>query len=96
MTHRLRPYRLSIIGIPLLSFVMDPVTAGGLLVPLFIAMDLFAPVLEAFDLIEAGPCAALTGAGDRHRLRLPDLSFFLDHRAIAILMAVITLIFADL
>jgi hypothetical protein len=31
----------SIIGIPLLSFVMDPVT-GGLLAPLFIAMDLFA------------------------------------------------------
>src|SRR6201989_3700830 len=31
----------SIVGIPLLSFVMDPVTAGGLLAPLFIAMDLF-------------------------------------------------------
>src|SRR6266436_5624620 len=30
----------SIVGIPLLSFVMDPVTAGGLLAPLFIAMDL--------------------------------------------------------
>ncbi|MEM5426811.1 sulfite exporter TauE/SafE family protein, partial [Paraburkholderia ferrariae] len=26
----------SIVGIPLLSFVMDPVTAGGLLAPLFI------------------------------------------------------------
>src|SRR5262249_8571770 len=32
----------AIIGIPLLSTVMDPVTAGGLLAPLFIAMDLFA------------------------------------------------------
>src|SRR5262245_56610797 len=32
----------SIIGIPLLSTVMDPVTAGGLLAPLFNAMDLFA------------------------------------------------------
>jgi uncharacterized membrane protein YfcA len=32
----------SIIAIPLLSTVMDPVTAGGLLAPLFIAMDLFA------------------------------------------------------
>ena len=32
----------SIVGIPLLSLVMDPVTAGGLLAPLFIAMDLFA------------------------------------------------------
>ena len=32
----------SIVGIPLLSFVMDPVTAGGLLAPLLMAMDLFA------------------------------------------------------
>jgi uncharacterized membrane protein YfcA len=32
----------SIVGIPLLSIVMDPVTAGGVLAPLFIAMDLFA------------------------------------------------------
>src|SRR5882757_10649032 len=32
----------SIVGIPLLSIVMDPVTAGGLLAPLFVAMDLFA------------------------------------------------------
>src|SRR5260370_35575647 len=32
----------SIVGIPLLSLVMDPVTAGGLLAPLFVAMDLFA------------------------------------------------------
>jgi hypothetical protein len=30
----------SIVGIPLLSLVMDPVTAGGL-APLFIAMELF-------------------------------------------------------
>jgi len=32
----------SIVGIPLLFLVMDPVTAGGLLAPLFIAMDLLA------------------------------------------------------
>lgn len=32
----------AIVGIPLLSVVMDPVTAGGLLAPLFVAMDLFA------------------------------------------------------
>jgi hypothetical protein len=32
----------SIVGMPLLSVVMDPVTAGGLLAPLFIAMDMFA------------------------------------------------------
>jgi uncharacterized membrane protein YfcA len=44
----------SIVGIPLLSMVMDPVTAGGLLAPLFIAMEsLRAALLEAFDLVEA-------------------------------------------
>ena len=32
----------AIVGIPLLSLVMDPVTAGGLLAPLFIATDLYA------------------------------------------------------
>src|SRR6476620_6590195 len=32
----------AIIGIPLLSIVMDPVTAGGLLAPLFVATDLVA------------------------------------------------------
>ena len=32
----------SIIGIPLLSIVMDPRTVGGLLAPLFIAMELSA------------------------------------------------------
>jgi uncharacterized protein len=31
----------AILGIPLLSIVIDPVTADGLLAPLFIAMDLF-------------------------------------------------------
>ncbi len=32
----------AIIGIPLLSLVMDPVTAGGLLAPMFVIMDLVA------------------------------------------------------
>jgi len=86
----------SIIGIPLLSIVMDPVTAGGLLAPLFIAMDLFAlrywkpSTWSKPDLV----------------LLLPGLVFgigfgylvfrFLDHRAIALLMAAITLIFVGL
>ena len=30
------------IGIPLLALVMDPLTAGALLAPLFVAMDLCA------------------------------------------------------
>jgi uncharacterized membrane protein YfcA len=32
----------SILGIPLLSLVMDPITAGALLAPLFVVMDVFA------------------------------------------------------
>ena len=32
----------AIIGIPLLSLVMDPISAGALLAPLFIVMDVFA------------------------------------------------------
>ena len=32
----------AIIGIPLLSLVLDPVAAGAVLAPMFIAMDVFA------------------------------------------------------
>ena len=32
----------AIVGIPLLALVMDPLTAGALLAPLFVAMDVFA------------------------------------------------------
>ena len=86
----------SIVGIPLLSFVMDPVTAGGLLAPLFIAMDLFA-------LLYWKPS---TWSKPDLVLLLPELVAgiaagylvfrFLDHRAIAILMAVVTLVFVGL
>jgi len=86
----------SIIGIPLLSIVMDPVTAGGLLAPLFIAMDLFAlrywkpSTWSKPDLLLLLP-ALLIGIG------LGYLLFrILDHRAIAIVMAAITLIFVAL
>ena len=86
----------SIIGIPLLSCVMDPVTAGGLLAPLFIAMDLYA--LRYFkrstwsrpDLVLLLPGLVL-GIGSGYLLFRA-----LDHRAIAIMMAVITLIFVGL
>ena len=61
----------SIVGIPLLSIVMDPVTAGGLLAPLFIAMDLFAlRYWKPSTWSEAGPSAAVPGAPDRHRIWL--------------------------
>jgi len=86
----------SIVGIPLLSFVMDPVTAGGLLAPLFIAMDLFAlrywkpSTWSKPDLVLLLP-GLLVG------IALGYLLFrVLDHRAVAIVMAVVTLIFVGL
>ena len=86
----------SIVGIPLLSFVMDPVSAGGLLAPLFIAMDLFAlrywkpSTWSRPDLARLVP-GLLAGIG------LGYLLFrVLDHRAISIVMAVITLMFVGL
>jgi uncharacterized protein len=86
----------SIVGIPLLSVVMDPVTAGGLLAPLFIAMDLFAlrywkpSTWSKPDLLLLLP-GLLIGIGCGYLLFR-----ILDHRAIAIVMAAITLIFVGL
>src|SRR5215831_2073770 len=86
----------SIIGIPLLSIVMDPVTAGGLLAPLFIAMDLFAlrywkpSTWSKPDLVRLLP-GLVIGIGFGYLLFR-----VLDHRAIAIVMAAITLIFVGL
>src|SRR5262245_48029311 len=83
----------AIVGIPLLSLVMDPVTAGGLLAPLFVAMDLFSlrywkpSTWSKQDLVLLVP-ALVVGIGAGYLLFK-----LLDHRAIAILMAVITLIF---
>lgn len=86
----------AIVGIPLLSTVMDPVAAGGLLAPLFIVMDLFA--LRYWK--------PATWSKPDLRLLLPGLVVgiglgyllfrVLDHRAIAIVMALITLIFVGL
>src|SRR5215475_5815175 len=83
----------SIVGIPLLSLVMDPITAGGLLAPLLIAMDLFS--LRYWK--------PSTWSKPDLRLLLPGLAVgigagyvlfrFLDHRAISIVMAAITLSF---
>jgi uncharacterized membrane protein YfcA len=75
---------------------MDPVTAGGLLAPLFIAMDLYAlrywkpSTWSKPDLVLLLP-GLVIGIGVGY------LVFrVLDHRAIAIAMAVITLIFVAL
>jgi len=86
----------SIIGIPLLSLVMDPVTAGGLLAPLFIAMDLFA-LRYWKPSTWSKPDLALLVPGLLIGIGLGYLLFrILDHRAIAIVMAAITLIFVGL
>ena len=86
----------SIVGVPLLSIVMDPVTAGGLLAPLFIAMDLFAlrywkpATWSKPDLVVLLP-GLVIGIGFGYLLFR-----FLDSRAIAIVMAAITLLFVGL
>jgi uncharacterized membrane protein YfcA len=86
----------SIVGIPLLSIVMDPVTAGGLLAPLFIAMDLFA-LLYWKPSTWSKPDLVLLLPGLVVGIAVGYLVFrFLDHRAIAIMMAVVTLIFVGL
>jgi uncharacterized membrane protein YfcA len=86
----------SIVGIPLLSFVMDPVTAGGLLAPLFIAMDLFA-LRYWKPSTWSRPDLALLLPGLVIGIGAGYLLFrFLDQRAIAIVMAAITLIFVGL
>ena len=86
----------SIVGIPLLSVVMDPVTAGGLLAPLLVAMDLFAlrywkpSTWSKPDLARLLP-GLLFGIGFGY------LMFrVLDHRVLAIAMAAITLGFVGL
>ena len=86
----------SIVGIPLLSIVMDPVTAGGLLAPLFIAMDLFALFFWKPS-TWSKPDLALLLPGLVVGIACGYLVFrFLDHRAIAIVMAVTTLMFVGL
>src|SRR4030095_15911094 len=86
----------SIVGIPLLSIVMDPVTAGGLLAPLFIAMDLFA-LRYWKSSTWSKPDLALLLPGLVVGIGLGYLLFrVLDHRAVAIVMAVVTLIFVGL
>ncbi|HEV7327796.1 MAG TPA: sulfite exporter TauE/SafE family protein [Bosea sp. (in: a-proteobacteria)] len=86
----------AIVGIPLLSIVMDPITAGGLLAPLFIAMDLYAlrywkPSTWSRPDLKLLVPGLFVGIGSGY------LVFrFLDHRAIAIVMAAVTLAFVGL
>jgi len=86
----------AIVGIPLMSLVMDPVTAGGLLAPLFVAMDLFSlrywkpSTWSKPDLLLLVP-GLVVGIGAGY-----VLFRMLDHRAIAIVMAAVTLVFVGL
>src|SRR5271154_7064533 len=86
----------AIVGIPLLSIVMDPVTAGGLLAPLFVAMDLYAlrywkpSTWSKPDLVRLLPGLVIGIAFGYLLFR------FLDHRAISIVMAATTLVFVGL
>ena len=86
----------SIVGIPLLSCVVDPVTAGGLLAPLFIAMDLFA-LRYWKPSTWSKPDLVLLLPGLVIGIALGYLLFrVLDHRAVAIVMAVVTLSFVGI
>ena len=86
----------AIIGIPLLALVMDPLTAGALLAPLFVAMDVFAlrywkPATWSkpdLALLLPGLVAGIV-AGTL-------LLSVMDGRAIAIIIALTTLVFAGL
>jgi uncharacterized protein len=86
----------AIIGIPLLSIVMDPLTAGALLAPLFVATDIVA--LRYWK--------PSTWSKPDLRILLPSLALgiglgylglrVLDPRAVAVVIASITLSFAAL
>ena len=84
----------AIIGIPLLSLVMDPISAGTLLAPLFIAMDVFAlrywspSTWSKPDVVRVVP-AALVGIGAGFLLMRA-----IDAHLTAITIALVTLAFA--
>jgi uncharacterized membrane protein YfcA len=86
----------AIVGIPLLSLVTDPVTAGALLAPLFVTMDVAAirywkpSTWSKPDLAILVP-SLIVGIG----LGYLTLSV-LDSRAVAVVVALITLTFAGL
>ena len=86
----------AIVGIPLLALVMDPLTAGALLAPLFVVMDLFAlrywkpKTWSKPDLVLLLPGLV---AGIAFGTILLNV---LDGRAVAIAIALITLVFSGL
>jgi uncharacterized membrane protein YfcA len=86
----------AIVGIPMLSLVMDPLTAGAMLAPLFVAMDIFAirywkpSTWSKPDLAILVPSLAVGICLGFLTLRA------IDPRAVAVVMALITLTFTAL
>lgn len=87
---------LAIIGIPVLSLVMDPISAGALLAPLFVLMDIGAlyywrpKTWSRIDLMLLLPGLACGTAIGYMLLSVTD------RNAVAIVIAVITLAFTGL
>jgi uncharacterized protein len=87
---------LAIIGIPVLSLVMDPIIAGALLAPLFVLMDVVAlyywrpKTWSRIDLLLLLPSLACGTALGFLLMKVADRS------AVAILIALITLAFTIL
>ena len=86
----------AIIGIPLLALVMDPLTAGALLAPLFVAMDAVALRYWKPATWSKPDLAVLLPGLVAGIVAGALLLSVLDGSAIAITIAVITLVFAGL
>jgi uncharacterized membrane protein YfcA len=86
----------AIVGIPLLSLVMDPLTAGALLAPLFVAADV-AAIRYWKPSTWSKPDLAILVPSLIVGICLGYLALsVLDARAVAIVVALITLTFAGL
>ena len=86
----------AIVGIPLLALVMDPLTAGALLAPLFVAMDVFALRYWKPATWSKPDLAVLLPGLVAGIVAGTLLLSVLDGRAVAIIIALITLVFAGL
>ncbi|MYD92255.1 MAG: sulfite exporter TauE/SafE family protein [Chloroflexi bacterium] len=86
----------AIVGIPLLALVMDPLTAGALLAPLFVVMDLFA-LRYWKPTTWSKPELVVLVPGLLAGIALGTVLLnVLDGRAVAITISLITLVFSGL
>jgi uncharacterized membrane protein YfcA len=87
---------LAVIGIPVLSLVMDPITAGALLAPLFVLMDAVALYYwrpKTWSKIDLALLVPALGLGTAIGFMLMTV---VDRHSFAILIALITLVFTGL